>query len=348
MGKLYCCVPGCHSTSLTVTSEGAKVIMRRIPMGEARKAVRRQWIAVLKTVRANLFVKKGTRVCSKHFEGEYTSISIPSLFPLKPPKSPPKQRRPLVRIANNNNDTVTDDGCQLNHAECVAAAGASSLSEASDCTDTDDTDSLDMGSPHNDHAYAAVGETAIDMPSGSGAEVHFTPPRTPVTLTKPVMVDVATQTDLPHITFEHLKGKDAQVRFYTGFVSFTMFWAFFQTLMKHGADRLNYWQGEKRSTGDKDYHLPNVGKPGRKRVLRPVDEFILVCMRLRLGLLQEHLGDIFRVFEASVSRIVNTWIHFMFDHSKSLVYWPSREQIMSNLPRLFADFKQVRVVIDCT
>jgi hypothetical protein len=46
-------------------------------------------------------------------------------------------------------------------------------------------------------------------------------------------------------------------------------------------------------------------KPGRKRSLRPEDEFLLVCMRLRLGLLQEHLGDIFCVSKTTVSRIVN-------------------------------------------
>jgi hypothetical protein len=34
-------------------------------------------------------------------------------------------------------------------------------------------------------------------------------------------------------------------------------------------------------------------------------------MRLRLGLLQEHIADI-RVTESTVSRIMNTWINFLY------------------------------------
>lgn len=86
----------------------------------------------------------------------------------------------------------------------------------------------------------------------------------------------------------------------------------------------------------------------KKRFLRPVDEFLIVCMRLRLGLLQEHLADIFCVSESTVSRIMNTWINFLYDHCKSMIAWPTREQILSNLPRLFYNHTDTTVIIDCT
>ena len=65
---------------------------------------------------------------------------------------------------------------------------------------------------------------------------------------------------------------------------------------------INYITGEvkKRSAeAEKAYNQFETMKPGRKRFLRPQDEFLLVCMRLRLGLLQEHLADIF-VFQIQV------------------------------------------------
>ena len=89
-------------------------------------------------------------------------------------------------------------------------------------------------------------------------------------------------------------------------------------------------------------------KPGRKRFLRPIDEFFMVMMRLRLGPLQEHLADIFRVSESTVSRIMNTWINFLYDNCKSLVTWPTREQIVCNLPNLFTGHPDTRIVVDCT
>ena len=61
----------------------------------------------------------------------------------------------------------------------------------------------------------------------------------------------------------------------------------------------------------------------------------MVCVRLRLGLLQEHLSEIFRVLESTVSQMMNTWIHFIYDHCRSLITWPTQEQIVCNIPRLF-------------
>ena len=74
----------------------------------------------------------------------------------------------------------------------------------------------------------------------------------------------------------------------------------------------------------------------------------MVMMKLRLGLLQEHLSDIFKVSSSTVSRIFNTWINFMYDHCKGLVPYPSAEQIRFNIPRAFHDYPDCQIIIDCT
>ena len=63
-------------------------------------------------------------------------------------------------------------------------------------------------------------------------------------------------------------------------------------------------------------------------------------MELRLGLNQEHLADIFRIF--------NTWANLIYDHSKGLIAGPSREQILANLTQHFSDHINTRIVLDCT
>lgn len=158
---------------------------------------------------------------------------------------------------------------------------------------------------------------------------------------------VECQTTLPDISMHDLN-TDEKTRFYTGFINVQMMTHFFSTLLKHGANKLNYWDGQKRSLGEKPYHQDGVGKPGKKRTLKLEDEFVMTMMRLRLGLLEMHLADIFKVSVSTVSRILNTWTNFIYDHAKGLIPWPLRQQILRNLPRSFTDFPNTQIVLDCT
>lgn len=136
-----------------------------------------------------------------------------------------------------------------------------------------------------------------------------------------------------------------------GFLTMEHSFCFFQVFLKHGASKLAYWEGEKRTTKDpvdRKYTSEDKDKPGKKRTLRTLDEFFMVCLRLRLGLTQSFLADLFCVSVMTVSRTMNTWINFMYDHMKSLIPWPSKEQILSNLPSCFAEMSQVRIMIDAT
>ena len=89
-------------------------------------------------------------------------------------------------------------------------------------------------------------------------------------------------------------------------------------------------------------------KPGPKMLLRLEDEFFLTCIRLRLGLMQAHFADIFNISESTVSRILTTWINFIYDCSRDMIPWPSTEQILYNLPSAFIDFPNTQIVLDCT
>lgn len=146
--------------------------------------------------------------------------------------------------------------------------------------------------------------------------------------------------------YDYIKDSDEKVRFYTVFPTFQVFWMFFLTLVKHGAEKLNYWEGERQSMVDKQYHQEGQQTPVKRRFLPPIDEFLLTCMRL--GLNQEHSVDIFRISKTTVSRILNTWVNLIYDHSKVLIAWLTREQILANLPRHFNDHSDTRIVVDCT
>nr|XP_022304109.1 uncharacterized protein LOC111111416 [Crassostrea virginica]XP_022312597.1 uncharacterized protein LOC111117720 [Crassostrea virginica] len=322
MGKKYCCVPLCHNTSDSVDENGNKIIMRRFPIGEKRRTIRAQWIARVKTVRANLKVNDNTRICSQHFKEPYNELSVPTVFPSKPLK-PQVTRRPLVRhdlnCSNDNEKNVTCDEHSVMHCE-DEVHNVTTESDNGENINPQQSEKICL-----QHASTQAGEPKVKD-----------------------MKDSSVESKLPFMSYEDIMHDDNKIRFYTGFLSSSMFWLFFSTLMKHGADRLSYWEGNSRSLGEKTYHVNNSAKPGRQRKLRPVDEFLMVTMRLRQGMLQEHLADLFRVSLSSVSRIMNTWINFIYDHCKSLVCWPTREQILCNLPQAFQDYPDVRIILDCT
>ena len=92
----------------------------------------------------------------------------------------------------------------------------------------------------------------------------------------------------------------------------------------------------------------SVTKSPKKLTQR--DKFLLILMRLRLGILNEDLTDRFCISPALCSRTFTTWIRLvrqLLGHA--LVVWLPREAIRQNLPNVFrnAGYSNCRVVLDC-
>ena len=102
--------------------------------------------------------------------------------------------------------------------------------------------------------------------------------------------EIGVQVNLPSFTAENLERDDRKTRFYRGFVNFGTFMLTSNNLLQV-AGRLNYWNG-KDSLEDKPYlEDENRQKPEPKRKMRVIDEYLMVFMRLRLGLLKQDLAE---------------------------------------------------------
>lgn len=153
--------------------------------------------------------------------------------------------------------------------------------------------------------------------------------------------------NLPLLTAEDLKGDDLKTRFYTGFVNIGTFMVIFNSLSLI-TGKLNYWNG-KDSLKEKEYLENDVKqKPGLKRKMRLLDEFLLVFMRLRLGLLEQDLAQRFCVSVSTVSRVLITWYNVLAANLKHLIVWPSKEVIATNMPDCFKKFHNTSIILDCT
>ena len=121
--------------------------------------------------------------------------------------------------------------------------------------------------------------------------------------------------------------------FYTGIPSAKIFDAIFEEIAEDAVVQ----------TGRKG------GDIGRPRSLRVVDEFVMVLMRVRLGLLLEDLADRFKIGTSTCSQIFNYWIDYLDVQLSFLVEWISRDTVNASMPNSFKlKYPKCRVVIDCT
>jgi len=354
-GKRYCVL--CKHYENKVLDDGTKITLHRLPGGKSQSEVlrRKAWLRGLKLHRPDLPITDNTRLCILHFEHKTYNKreSVPKFFNLERCKTQEvKARRPLIPRDSINTVSIcshenvgTDLTTMISETKSLPDQQVMPeiLMDTLDSCETIELEETSTNPPTYVKFSAHLLSTDHDYYSLSNME-ETQKTRHCTTQTSPI--------ESPYCSMkpEDIKDNDEKTKFYTGFPNYATFLLFFQTFLQHGAYKLTYWEGQKRSVGaeNRKYNLETISKPGRKRRLRPLDEFYMVCVRLRLGLLQDHLADLFKVSVMTVSRIMNTWINFMYDHMKSLIPWPSRDQIMANLPKCFTDMPQVRIVIDAT
>lgn len=93
------------------------------------------------------------------------------------------------------------------------------------------------------------------------------------------------------------------------------------------------------------------GKPGRKRQLPLFDEFVMVLVRLRLGLLKKQIADRCSLsprllYQRSSPRRLLYCTMYVF--KEVLITWPSKELVKRHLLKFFFKYPRTRVIIDRT
>lgn len=129
-----------------------------------------------------------------------------------------------------------------------------------------------------------------------------------------------------HFCIEDIQDNDKMISFYTGFVSYQVFSAFFEFLGPV-VDNLNYW-------GSKEQVLQ---RRRRSRKLKPKNQLFLVLVKLKLNLKLNDMAYRFGVSTSQVSRYITTWICFLYHHMKEIDWMPAVSQVLGTLPTTFKD-----------
>ncbi|XP_052065935.1 uncharacterized protein LOC127705648 [Mytilus californianus] len=237
-----------------------------------------------------------TQVCSDHFPGGRCKIwchKVPTLF-LPQKMTPDSKHR---KFANSNKDrfwfsslgiedgnetmevTNTDPGIFENdiHSEDfkfysktnvpdIDSASELHISEVGKDFRKEENLSNDCNS--NDQNRGRISNDVL--------MVEESPPHENTELSSHTSISESMQVCRPEITIEDIRDSTDQDLFYTGLVNYNTFFALYESLLKIGADRMDVENGTL------------MRKPSNRK-LRLVDEFLMVLMRLRLGLLLNDL-----------------------------------------------------------
>ncbi|XP_068738737.1 uncharacterized protein [Montipora capricornis] len=149
---------------------------------------------------------------------------------------------------------------------------------------------------------------------------------------------------------DNLSG-DESISFYTGFPNLQTFQAMLVYLNPgENGQNIRYWRSTDKKVPAHQYDGDNQkNKPGRKRTLKPKDEFLLVMCRLRQGFNEAHLAFLLGISQPTVSRIFVSWINLMYLRFGTINFWPNREEVDKSMPEDFkSKYPKTRVILDCT
>ncbi|XP_070563903.1 uncharacterized protein [Ptychodera flava] len=351
---LNCCVPGCTGKGYRRVS-GHKVSFFNFPrdtdlVKKWRHAIRRDPNAAVSS----------TKVCSLHFKEDdfrYTltrkrllcNSAVPSQFAWT--NLIQNRKTPVEWRAESTNSTVKD-----------TVTTKTVLGECQNTCDTVNAEELIMQHKLNidklkqDNLQKDIDieklKSEIEILKDS-YEKELMKVRNEITELKNEIIAVDEKHCQIAFSVHRFLDSDNDIAFYTGFPDTKTFLDVFEFLdTGENGENVRYW-----NTGNEKCNMDNSGtrnnfhrnKLGRPRSLEPLDEFFLILCRLRQGFPEHHLANLFNISSSTVSRIVVTWVNYMYLKLGSLDIWPSRDVISATMPLSMKEkYPSTRVIIDCT
>ena len=372
----YCCVPLCNQKG-TTGPNGEKVGFFSIPTDTSLRA---QWLhAIRRDTGKHFTITDSTKVCSLHFKNEhlkkslgigrlsYVDGAVPSVFEWKrssPRKRPPPTPRGNSASIQNKKQNKRKAGSARTSLDMSAVAGPSSESLSIDATDSlnefslasnSEAESSETVTTDNQLSYddlrkkLAKMEQLLEESRTKNAKLEAEVEKVRTHAFK--ISEKCANLEKRIFTVDNFTS-DEDITFYTGFPSYDVFMATYNYLNPgQNGENIRFWRSVSNDVDPEYYERePELGVgPGRPRTLNAKEEFFLVMCRLRQGFPERHLGHLFDISQSTVSRIVISWVNFMYLRFGQLNIWPSRKVVNDNMPQDFkGKYPNTRAIIDCT
>ena len=375
-----CCVPLCTKKDKEDKVTGEMIHFFRFPDDENTRKLSVH--AIRRDVGPYFSITHGTRVCSRHFNPEdlrrtpqKTKLKpgvVPSIFawkrssphkrqpptprsePVKLPRRPKNVKKQLLKAGSTDPECRKSENVEnISQERQEPAATTSTMPDLEKLPET-----TEMA------AFAEPGcSTELSENTNEDILIQDLHERVNTILSekKQLQEEVSqlkeniselkqkyTQLEERLFCFDNISKNDSLINFYTGFPNLKTMMALYEFLEPgDGGENIHFWYSGKEDI-QRDVSKKSV-KRGRPRSLKPTDEFFLILCRLRQGFAELHLAQLFNVSQSTVSRIVISWINFMYLKLGQINIWPSRKLVDETMPQDFkAKYPNTRVIIDCT
>ena len=368
----YCCVPLCNQKE-TTGPNGEKVGFFSIPTGTSLRA---QWLhAIRRDTGKHFTITDSTKVCSLHFKNEHLKKSLAigrlsyvdgAVFEWK--RSSPQKRPPPTPRDNSasiqNKKQNKRKGSARTSLYMIAVAGPSTEFLSIDATDSlnefflesnSEAEGSETVTTDNQLSYddlrkkLAKMEQLLEESRTKNAKLEAEVEKVRTHAFK--ISEKCANLEKRIFTVDNFTS-DEDITFYTGFPSYDVFMATYNYLNPgQNGENIRFWRSVSNDVDPEYYERePELGVgPGRPRTLNAKEEFFLVMCRLRQGFPERHLGHLFHISQSTVSRIVISWLNFMYLRFGQLNIWPSRKVVDDNMPQDFkGKYPNTRAIIDCT
>ena len=272
--------------------------MHRFPEDHEK---RQQWCLALNIAVTN--IPKDARISTRHFPNGDTT-NLPSLVLGKRFASPKKRPAPFRLPAPPRKKRKQRKQSVSSSSSCSYSPSVQSL-ESDNSTCSVDENSSVLSTP----SRSSVGEDndlQIIVNSALLARIE-------VLERQNASLKRSLESVKKPFQLEEIAHDDQLVRAYTGFPSYEVLLAFFDSL-EPVVNHLNYW-GTKQ-------HSHN-----RQKKLSPLNCLFLTLVKLRLNLTEQDLAFRFGISTSTVSRYFITWICFLYNHLKESVHQLSKSGV---------------------
>ena len=315
-----CCAVNCTNRF----KKGSGINFYVIPV----KAERRQaWVKAIS--RANWVPKSSDRLCGQHFvqgkpSNDPTNVDyIPTRFKDSKRRLDQRQLDPERNERRIKRDKIREE---LESFEDITAAD----SDVQVCKERTETDQLRDRILQLENKVEEL-EKKYKLMDTQVQELHAENFALRETISDYTIQSTCT-------VLENIKDNDKKVKFYTGLPTYLVFMSLFEYLQP---------KVQQARAGLTRVPVEHQGK-GRKHILQPIEEYLAVLMRLRLGLLLEDTADRFGVSISTMGRVFTLWVNVASAQMPVIFPWPSRQQIQATTPKQFLPYPNTRIIIDCT
>ena len=326
------------------------ISLHRFPSDPARRQL---WLRAFHL--SSEQVKPHFRVCSRHFPGadprNDPEMNVGKRFASPRKKHVPRAKRAKMREVKRQLAILKSPSPASSSSRCATPATPSLTSPTPSSSD-------------QESSLTSIGEQLLtdyqvhELPSVSGedestSQQSSSQVQPSATERSEVLVNTAllarievleaenrqlkSQSQIQYFRISQIRHSDKLVRFFTGFVSYMVFIAFFEFLGP-AVNELTYW-GSKESRQLRR----------RKCKLDPENQLFLTLIKLKLNLRLKDLAFRFGISQAVVSRYFTTWVCFLYHHLREIDWVPPIEQVSGTLPYSFREkYPTTYAIIDGT